>query len=96
MDAWFARVDARFDRLETREAAEHETMRRHLDTIAEQFRDDVKMLADRIGLNAERLDRHEKRITALAVSSTSSRVPAQAARTSSGSSPNRLRAALMQ
>ena len=61
----FAEVDARFDRLEQRIGAEHETTRRYMDIVAEQFGEYVKMLADGIGLNTERLDRHEKRSTAL-------------------------------
>ena len=65
VDARFEQVDARFDRLEQRMVAEHETTRRYMDIVAEQFGEYVKMLADGIGLNTERLDRHEKRITAL-------------------------------
>lgn len=65
VDARFAQVDARFDRLERQMATEHENTRRYMDVVAEQFREYVKMLADGIGLNTERLDHHEKRITAL-------------------------------
>jgi len=65
VDARFEQVDARFDRLEQRMGAEHETTRRYMDIVAEQFGEYVKMLADAIGLNTERLDRHEKRSTAL-------------------------------
>jgi hypothetical protein len=65
VDARFEQVDARFDWLEQRMVAEHETTRRYMDIVAEQFGEYVKMLADGIGLNTERLDRHEKRITAL-------------------------------
>jgi len=65
VDARFPQVDARFDRLEQRLVAEHETTRRYMDIVAEQFGEYVKMLADGIGLKTERLDRHEKRITAL-------------------------------
>lgn len=65
VDARFEQVDARFDRLEQRMVIEHETTRRYMDIVAEQFREYVKMLADGIGLNTERLDRHETRITAL-------------------------------
>jgi len=65
VDARFEQVDARFDRLEQRMVTEHETTRRYMDIVAEQFREYVKRLADGIGLNTERLDRHEKRITAL-------------------------------
>jgi len=65
VDARFEQVDARFDRLEQRLGAEHETTRRYMDIVAEQFGEYVKMLADGIGLNTERLDRHEKRSTAL-------------------------------
>ena len=65
VDGRFEQVDARFDRLEQRLVAEHESTRRYMDIVAEQFGEYVKMLADGIGLNTERLDRHEKRITAL-------------------------------
>ena len=65
VDARFEQVDARFDRLEQRMGAAHETTRRYMDIVAEQFGEYVKMLADGIGLNTERLDRHEKRSTAL-------------------------------
>lgn len=79
VDARFAQVDARFeavearlervevrlDHVDKRIETEHETTRRHMDVIAEQFRDYVKVLAEGIGLNTERLNRHEKRITAL-------------------------------
>ena len=65
VDARFEQVDARFDRLEQRMVIEHETTRRYMDIVAEQFREYVKMLADGIGLNTDRLDRHETRITAL-------------------------------
>ena len=65
VDGRFEQVDARFDRLEQRMVIEHETTRRYMDIVAEQFREYVKMLADGIGLNTERLDRHETRITAL-------------------------------
>ena len=45
--------------------AEGETIRRHFDIVAEQMKDFNKGLADGIGLNTERLDDHEKRITAI-------------------------------
>src|SRR6266540_2557628 len=65
VDARFEQVDARFDRLEQRMVTEHENTRRYMDIVAEQFREYVKILAEGIGLNTERLDRHEKRITTL-------------------------------
>ena len=65
VDALFEQVDARFERLEQRMISEHENTRRYMDMVAEHFGEYVKMLADGIGLNTERLDRHETRITAL-------------------------------
>ncbi len=43
--------------------AEGETTRRHFDIVAEQSRDFLKVLADGIARNTDRLDDHEKRIT---------------------------------
>ena len=45
--------------------AEGEATRRYFDIVAEQFREYVKVLADGIGVNTERLDVHETRITAI-------------------------------
>jgi chromosome segregation ATPase len=72
VDARFQKVDARFENIEAELKAlraemktEAETTRRHLDVRAEEFRDYVKVLADGIARNAERLDNHEQRITAI-------------------------------
>ena len=45
--------------------AEGETTRRHFDIVAEQSREHVKLLADGIVRNTERLDEHDTRLTAL-------------------------------
>ena len=50
--------------------AEGETTRRHFDIVAEQSKDFLKVLADGIGGNTERLDDHEKRITMIEGSSS--------------------------
>ena len=45
--------------------SEGETTRRHFDVVAEQFKDYTRVLADGTARNAERLEDHEKRISAL-------------------------------
>ena len=79
VDARFEQVDARFESVETQLRAlraemktEAETTRRHMDIRAEEFRDYVKVLADGIARNTERLDNHEQRITAIERSGSSS------------------------
>jgi hypothetical protein len=42
-----------------------ETTRRQFDLVAEEFRDYTKALADGTARNTERLDDHERRITAI-------------------------------
>ena len=44
---------------------EGEITRRHFDVVAEQFKGYTRLLADGIARNTERLDDHEKRITAI-------------------------------
>jgi hypothetical protein len=50
--------------------AEGETTRRHFDVVAEQSKDFLKVLAEGIARNTERLDEHEKRITTIESSSS--------------------------
>jgi hypothetical protein len=45
--------------------SEGEITRHHFDVVAEQFKEYTKLLADGIARNTERLDDHEKRITAV-------------------------------
>jgi hypothetical protein len=45
--------------------AEADITRRHFDIVAEQFKEYTKLLADGIAHNSDRLDDHDKRITAL-------------------------------
>ena len=45
--------------------SEGETTRRHFDVVAEQFKEYVKVLADGTARNTERLDDHDRRLTAL-------------------------------
>jgi chromosome segregation ATPase len=72
VDVRFEKVDARFENIEAELKAlraemktEAETTRRHMDVRAEEFRDYVKVLADGIARNTQRLDNHEQRITAI-------------------------------
>jgi hypothetical protein len=76
VQAGFKRVDDQFvavrtemqalrTELRAEMKAEGETTRRHFDIVAEQFRESVKVLADGTARNTERLDDHDKRLTAL-------------------------------
>ena len=79
VDARFDAVDARFDAVDTRFGAidgqlgevraeikaEGIETRRHFDVVAEQLRDYVKVLADGIARNTERLDQHDTRLDTL-------------------------------
>ena len=60
-----AEMKTQAEGLDARIKAEGETTRRHFDIVAEQFKEFTKALADGIGLNTERLDDHETRISAL-------------------------------
>lgn len=51
--------------LDARIRAEGETTRRHFDIVAEQFKEHTKVLADGTSRNTERLDDHERRISAI-------------------------------
>jgi hypothetical protein len=51
--------------LDARIKAEGETTRRHFDIVAEQFKEFTKGLADGTSQNTERLDDHERRISAI-------------------------------
>jgi hypothetical protein len=60
-----AKMSAELAAVQARITAEGETTRRHFDIVAEQFKDQTKVLADGIGRNTERLDDHEKRISTI-------------------------------
>jgi hypothetical protein len=65
VQAGFKRLDDEFGAVRTEIKAGAETTRRHFDIVAEQFKEYVKVLADGTARNTERLDDHDKRLTAL-------------------------------
>ena len=69
VDDQFVAVGTKIEALRTELRAEMradgETTRRHFDIVAEQFKEYVKVLADGTARNTERLDDHDKRLTAL-------------------------------
>jgi len=76
VDRRFDAVDRRFERVErsivdlrvelrAEIARSAEETRRHFDVVVESLRDDLRIFADAIGLQTDRLNRHETRITAL-------------------------------
>jgi hypothetical protein len=54
-----------FDTLDQRITSEGVHTRQHFDVVAEHFKEYTKALADGIARSTERLDAHDKRITAL-------------------------------
>jgi Skp family chaperone for outer membrane proteins len=75
VDAQFKKVDEEFvavrtemqalrTELKAEMKAEGETTRRHFDVVAEQFKEYVNVLADGTARNTERLDDHDKQLTA--------------------------------
>ena len=71
MDRRFQSVERRLDRIErtmtTKRDLEQirEDLRRHFDITAESLRDDLRIFAEATGVQTERLNRHETRITLL-------------------------------
>jgi archaellum component FlaC len=79
LETRFDGLETRFDRLETRvdgletqfdgirSEIQHseERLRRHFSVVVESIHDDVRILAEAIGLNSERLGDHEKRLRKL-------------------------------
>jgi hypothetical protein len=65
VDDRFKKVDDQFADLQAEIRSEGETTRRHFDIVAEQFKEYVKVLADGTARNTERLDDHDRRLTAL-------------------------------
>jgi DNA anti-recombination protein RmuC len=65
MDASFRQVDARFDRVEDQIRETEERLKRHISVMVESIHDDMRMFAEAIGLNSERLDDHETRLRGL-------------------------------
>jgi hypothetical protein len=65
VDDEFVAVRTEVQALRTELRAEGETTRRHFDIVAEQFKEYVRVLADGTARHTERLDDHDKRLTAL-------------------------------
>ena len=62
IDARFQQVDARFDRLEKQIFEAEERTKRHFTVTVESIHDDMRMFAEAIGLNSDRLSDHETRL----------------------------------
>jgi len=60
-----ANTRQQFDALDQRITSEGVNTRQHFDVVAEHFKEYTKALADGIARSTERLDAHDKRITAL-------------------------------
>jgi hypothetical protein len=65
MQAGFKQADDNLQAVRAEIKTEGDITRRHFDVVAEQFKDYTKLLADGIVRNTERLDEHDRRITAL-------------------------------
>ena len=65
IDRRFAKIDLEF-RQQSEDMRRHfEETRRHFEVIAESLRDDLRIFADGIAGQSERLDKHDVRITRL-------------------------------
>jgi len=58
-------MDARFRRLEKQVRGSEERTRRHFDVVIESLHDDLRMFAEAIGAQSERLGDHEARLRRL-------------------------------
>ena len=65
MDRQFAKINQEFRRQSEETRRQFEEARRHFEVIAESLRDDLRIFADGIAGQSERLDKHEVRITRL-------------------------------
>jgi len=65
IDRQFAKVNQEFRRQSEETRRHFDEARRHFDVIAESLRDDLRIFADGIAGQSERLDKHEVRITRL-------------------------------
>ena len=65
IDQRFAKIDQEFRRQSEEMRRHFEETRRHFDLIAESLRDDLRIFADGIAGQSERLDKHDVRITRL-------------------------------
>jgi len=65
IDRQFARVNQEFRRQSEETRRHFDDARRHFDVIAESLRDDLRIFADGIAGQSERLDKHDVRITHL-------------------------------
>jgi proline dehydrogenase len=65
VDKRFRRVDLEFRRLREEVRQQSEQTRRHFDVVAESLRDDLRLFAEAIRANSERLGDHEVRLRRL-------------------------------
>jgi chromosome segregation ATPase len=65
IDQEFAKIDQEFRRQSEEMRRHFEETRQHFEVIAESLRDDLRIFADGIAGQSERLDKHEVRITRL-------------------------------
>jgi len=65
MDSRFRRVDLEFRRVREDVRRQSEQTRRHFDVVAESLRDDLRLFAEAIRVNSERLDDHDVRLRRL-------------------------------
>ena len=65
IDRRFTKIDQEFRRQSEEMRRHFEETRRHFEVIAESLRDDLRIFADGIAGQSERLDKHEARITRL-------------------------------
>jgi archaellum component FlaC len=65
VDERFKQVDKRFDALSAEMIAQHEETRRYFTITVEQLIAERNLVLDQSTANAERLENHEKRISAL-------------------------------
>jgi len=62
IDQRFRRVDLEFRRLREEVRQQSEQTRRHFDVVAESLHDDLRLFAEAIRTNSERLDDHDVRL----------------------------------
>ena len=65
MDARFRRVDRRLSGLESQLRQSEERLKRHFDVVVESIHDDMRIFAEAIGAQSDRLGDHETRIRRL-------------------------------
>ena len=65
LEGRFDGLETRFDGLATRLDGAEERLRRHFTVVVESIHDDMRIFAEAIGLNSERLGDHEGRLRKL-------------------------------